>query len=152
MAKPRKKDDFTKQMKTIDTDEMLNALRNAVNRASTSGTEILNFTPNVDIFSNAETLVVEVEVPGVPISEIELSFVSNNILVKGVKYEGPGGEKGNFICMERGFGRFFRSIELPFPIDTRSAKAFYKDGLLKIEAPRVEDKRGQPKKIEIKSI
>ena len=41
------------------------------------------------------------------------------------------------------FGRYYRAVEIPFPINTQNIKASYKYGVLKIEAPRVADKRGQ---------
>ena len=116
------------------------------------GTELINFTPHVDIYTTNDAIVVEMEIPGVEIEDIDISMSKGQLLVKGVKGEAHSeDEVGNYVCMERNFGRYYRAVEIPFPINTQNIKASYKFGVLSIEAPRVADKRGQPKRIKIES-
>ena len=116
------------------------------------GPELVNFTPHVDIYTTNETIVIEVEIPGVDIKDIDISMNKGQLLIKGVKGEaGREEEAGNYVCMERSFGRYYRALEIPFPVNTRNIKASYRCGVLTIEAPRVDDKRGVLKRIEIES-
>ena len=88
----------------------------------------ITHTPVVDMFSTAGAVIVEVELPG-------------------VRQE----EEINFVCMERSFGRVFRVIDIPYTVDTSRIKAAYKNGLLTIELPKVAEKRGVPKKVNVES-
>ena len=148
MAKPpyRQKGPYA----PLEIDDMFRSFRQAVNREGEHpASEIVNYTPQLDIYSKAESIVIEVELPGVKLKDIDLSFTKGTLIVKGHKYESLDEDTGNYICMERGYGKFYRSIEMPYPVNSRNIKAFYSNGILSIEAEKIEDKRGLPKKIEI---
>ena len=116
------------------------------------GTDLVNFSPHVDIYTTNDSIVIEAEIPGVNIKDIDISVNKGQLLIKGIKSEVINEEDtGNYVCMERSFGRYYRAIEIPFPVNTQNIKASYKFGVLTIEAPRVADKRGQPKSIKIES-
>ena len=78
-----------------------------------------------------------------------------NIRCKGGPYANSKREKKEkedkvrFICMERSFGEFKRIVRLPFPIDRNNVNAFYKNGILTIKLPKIQEKRGTSKKISI---
>ncbi len=150
MAKPPEKP--IKQMSSLG-ETLFRSFREAVGKEfGPCGPELVNFTPHVDIYTTNDSIVVEVEIPGVDIKDIDISMSKGQLLVKGVKGEAQSEEEpGNYVCMERSFGRYYRALEIPFPVNTRNIKASYKCGVLTIEAPRVADKRGEPKRIEIES-
>jgi HSP20 family protein len=147
MAKPPEKP--IKPMSSLG-ESLFRSFREVVGKEC--GSELVNFTPHVDVYTTNENIVIEVEVPGVDIKDIDISMSKGQLFVKGVKGEAQGEEEaGNYVCMERSFGRYYRALEIPFPINTRNIKASYKCGVLTIEAPRVDDKRGELKRIEIES-
>lgn len=108
--------------------------------------------PNIDMFSTPAEVVVEVELPGVRKQDIEISIYKNNLTIRALKFECFEEDKINYVCMERSFGRLFRTMEIPFPVDTEKIKAVYKNGLLTISIPRIEDKRRETKRVPIESI
>ncbi len=116
-----------------------------------AGLETFNHTPKVDMFSTPEELVIEVELPGVKREDIELSLFKNTIRIKALKYETAEEENQNYICMERAFGRIYRSIEIPFPVDTGRIKATYKNGILTVAIPRIKDRRVTVRHIPVES-
>lgn len=111
--------------------------------------EPITSVPNVDMFSTSAELVIEAELPGVKKEDIEVSLDKGSIAIKAVKFECFEEEKVNYVCMERSFGRIFRTVEIPFPVDTSKIKAAFKNGVLTITLPRVEDKRSNVKKVPI---
>lgn len=113
--------------------------------------EPITHIPNVDMFSTPSEVVIEVELPGVRKEDINVSQVRNSITIKAFKVECYEDEKINYVCMERVFGRFFRTIEIPCPVDTVRVKAVFKDGILTLNIPRVADKRCATKRIAIES-
>ncbi|HHL39311.1 MAG TPA: Hsp20/alpha crystallin family protein [Deltaproteobacteria bacterium] len=116
-----------------------------------SESEPINQIPNVDMYSSPSRLTIEVEMPGVRREDIDVAIYRNTLIVKGLKYECFEDNKVNYVCMERTFGRIYRAIEFPFPVDTVRIKAVYKDGILHVTMPRVEDKRGLPKSVPVET-
>jgi HSP20 family protein len=111
----------------------------------------VNHTPAVDMFSTSDSIIIEVELPGVRQSEVDISLVRNTLTIQGFKYECFDEKKINFVCMERSFGRIFRVIDIPSPVNTTKIKAVFSDGVLTITVPKIEEKRSIPKKIIIES-
>ncbi|MCK5237313.1 MAG: Hsp20/alpha crystallin family protein, partial [Deltaproteobacteria bacterium] len=98
-----------------------------------------------------KVLTIRVELPGVRAEDIEISILRNNLNIKAHKYECFEDNTTNYICMERSFGHIFRAVEVPVPVNTSEIKALYSKGILQITLPRIEEKRGQPKKIKVET-
>lgn len=109
----------------------------------------INHTPAIDILSTSCNIIIEVELPGVRNDEIDISILRNTLTIRALKYECFDGNKINFICMERSFGKFFRVIDITCPFDITKIKTALMDGLLTITLPKIEEKRGTPKKITV---
>lgn len=113
--------------------------------------EPITHVPNVDMFSTSSELIIEAELPGVRKEDIEVSLDKTAVLIKALKFECFDDEKINYVCMERSFGRIFRSVEIPFPVDTSRIKAVFRNGVLTISLPRIEDKRSAVKKVAVET-
>lgn len=111
--------------------------------------EAVNSSPCSDVFVSKDKIVIHVELPGVLKKDINLSILENRIIVKAIKYDQITDKNVNYICMERSFGRLQRSIEIPYPIHAGKINAEQKNGVLIITLPRVPEKRGQVRKIDI---
>lgn len=114
--------------------------------------EAMTQVPNVDMFSTATELIIEAELPGVRKDDISVTIENNTVCIKAVKFECIDEEKVNYVCMERSFGRVYRTVDIPFPVDTSRIKAVFRDGVLSISIPRVKDKRCTVKKIPVDSL
>jgi HSP20 family protein len=113
--------------------------------------ETVNHIPPADMFSTSEAFIIELEMPGVRQEDIELTIFNNVLTVRGIKYECFKDPKVNYVCMERTFGKLFRNIKLPCPVNPTLIKAVFKSGLLTLQLPRVAEKRGEKKRIPIES-
>jgi len=107
--------------------------------------------PDMDMYSTAEELTIEVEMPGVQKEDIELYIHKNTLKLVALKAEAAESKKTNYVCLERVFGRLYRSVEIPFPVNTSKIKATFKKDVLVIKIPRVEDKRAIKKNVPIES-
>jgi HSP20 family protein len=103
----------------------------------------------LDIFETDAEILIEVELPGVTQEEIELSVLRDVLVIEGAKPRREGGQGREHICMERSYGRFRRIIEIPGAGDTRSIQAHLAEGVLRIRLPKIEDRRGQRRKVAI---
>lgn len=105
--------------------------------------------PFLDIFETADKYVVEVELPGFEHRDLSLNICCNMLVIEGLKREEKGDKHVNYICMERRFGRFCRTVEIPPTFDIKGVKAKYDKGVLYISFPRMKDKSTVIRNIQI---
>ncbi len=90
------------------------------------------FTPISDMFETAGSIVIRIELAGVRKEDINIELSHNYIEVSGIKrHEGLSGEE-SFQRMERPFGVFKRTFNLPKAVSRDSISASFKEGLLEI--------------------
>lgn len=111
-----------------------------------------DFSPSVDVFETAAHYVVEIDVPGFAPEDLSLTTCCNTMVVKGVKREDSGASGANYSCMERQFGHFCRTIEIPPAVDLDKVKARYEKGVLFITFPKMTDKNLLIREIQIEEI
>ena len=58
-------------------------------------------------------------------------------------------ENTRYHRQERGYGKFSRSIQLPFNINAAKVEANFKDGILSVNLPKAEEDK--PRKISVKT-
>jgi HSP20 family protein len=101
------------------------------------------WTPNVDICETADAVTVRVELPGIEPSDIRITIQDSTVRVQGVKREPVVAlERLSFYCLERRYGKFDRQINIDQVIDAGHSRATLADGVLSIEIPIVENRRG----------
>jgi HSP20 family protein len=103
-----------------------------------------NFVPAVDVYEDAQKLVLKLEVPGIRREDLEIHVEGRTLSVKGErKFESEEKEE-NFHRIERRFGSFVRSFTLPSTVDTEQIAATSVDGVLSISlAKKPEAKQKQ---------
>jgi HSP20 family protein len=104
--------------------------------------------PAVNMWEDGECMYAEAEIPGVPMSDIEVNVVGNELSIKGQR-KCVCGEEVTFHRRERGIGEFSRFLTLPVAIDADKVEAVLKNGVLKIKLPKAEAAR--PRRIEVKT-
>jgi len=108
--------------------------------------------PNADISETEETLVLKVELPGVPPDRLSLSVHGGHVIIGGEKTPLDLGGASSAMECEREFGSFRRVIQLGVPVNTRVAKAILNNGLLRVTFPKVPNRRGEEVPIEVQSL
>ncbi len=106
-----------------------------------------NWAPPVDIVENEDGISVMAEIPGIAKEDIKLSVKEGVLTICGEKNQEKLGEKDKYYRNERMYGSFCRSFSLPSNVDANKIKANYKDGVLQIQLPKVEE--AKPKEIAI---
>lgn len=106
--------------------------------------------PIIDVFENSENIFVEAELPGVDRDSVSISMVDGELAIEGEK-RGDRDKSGKvtYLCIERSFGKFRRTVDIPLPADTSKIKARYREGILLVTIPKVKEQRKRTRKIEI---
>lgn len=124
----------------------MNRLFEQVDRGT--GLNVAGGYPAMNIWSNAEGVVVSAEVPGVNLDDLEISVQGDTLTLKGNRNRPELGEDTVVHRQERGYGQFRRLFQLPYEVEAGEVEATYNNGVLQITLPRAES--AKPKKIEVK--
>lgn len=108
---------------------------------------IWDWNPIVDIYDEKDHMVLKAELPGIDKKDIIIDVKDRMLTLKGERSADNEVEEDNFYRRERCYGKFERSFTLPMDVDPDKISATYKDGLLKLEIPKLEEKK--PKKITV---
>ena len=110
------------------------------------------WSPAVDVCETADAVVVSVELPGVAADEVEVVLSAGALRVSGAKKSRAPRGRVTHLCSERAYGKFSRTVPLRRPVRTRGARAAFKDGLLTITLPKLDERRGAEFKIEVREV
>lgn len=102
--------------------------------------------PLIDVFRRDDDYVVVCELPGVSKETLELEIHRNRLRIAGERRIDYG-EGISLHRVERRAGSFDRTVTLPIQVDPERAKASFREGILTIELPRLE--QDKPKTIDI---
>ena len=106
-----------------------------------------NFVPAVDVYEDAEKLVLKLEVPGIRREDLDIRVEGRTLTVKGErKFESEEKEE-NFHRIERRYGSFMRSFTLPSSVNTEKVEATSADGVVSISFAKKAE--AQPKQIQV---
>lgn len=108
------------------------------------------FAPALDISESEDELVVKAELPGVDPKEVDVNLTGNLLTIKGEKRDEREEKGSSFHRVERSFGSFSRSFQLPCDVEEEKIAATYKDGVLELRLPKTEKAKIKTRKIEVK--
>ncbi len=111
------------------------------------GVRFGTWAPALDVTENEAEVRVRAELPGVNPNELEISVTGNVISIQGEKREEKEDKSESSYHIERSFGSFRRTIELPQSVNPESAKADYTNGVLTISFKK--NPSAAPRKINI---
>ncbi len=100
----------------------------------------MDFTPSVDIAETESSFELQLHIPGVKKSDVNIAVENDQLTITGErKYENESKDK-NFHSRESYFGKFSRSFTLPDLVNVDKISAKQEDGILFISLPKDEKK------------
>jgi HSP20 family protein len=107
------------------------------------------WSPPVDVYETRDDLVVAVELPGVREKDIRLSMTGDVLSLQGHRGIAPEAREENYHRIERWSGTFERHVQLPIPVQADGIRASYRDGVLEVRLPKLEEVKPREIKIEV---
>ena len=108
------------------------------------------WTPPVDICQTAKRILVRMEIPGIELADLTVSYQGENLRIVGVKREPAQSRKLLcYYCLERRYGKFDRQIALKGVVNPRQSRAYLEKGVLTVEIPKLKDRRGDKVEIQV---
>ena len=105
------------------------------------------WTPAVDIYETKDSIMVNVEAPGMSREQFAVEVKDDVLTLKGDRPFEKDVSREHYHRIERSYGKFRRSFVLGTPVQIEGITAAYKDGVLEIVLPKVEEAKAR--KIEI---
>ncbi len=129
----------------------LQRLQRDINRAFSGFDSFLTVQefPALNVLEGSQDVIVTAELPGISPDNLNISVVNDTLTLSGSRDSEILKEGEAYHRQERSYGKFSRTIRLPFSVDTGKVAASYKKGILTIVLPRAEKEK--PRKISIKA-
>ena len=109
-----------------------------------------SWVPAVDIYSTADReLVLKAELPDMRQDEIDLTVEGTTLTLRGERKLDADVTKEQFHRIERSFGSFSRSFDLPPSVDAGKVTAAYNAGILTVRLPLREEAKPTHIKVQV---
>lgn len=118
------------------------------NAYTNTGNRVASGYPAFNVWTNEDGAVVTAELPGLKPEDIDISVINETLTLSGHRTPEEFGEGIKYHRRERNQGRFTRTIQLPFSVETNNIEAIFDKGILHISLPRAEAEK--PKRIAVK--
>lgn len=105
------------------------------------------WAPAVDLRETADAFVVHADIPGLKKEEIDIEVVEDVVTIKGERKKDEEKKDGNYHRVERTFGSFLRSVEIPGGFDSEKVSAKFEDGVLEITLPKLAEQKPRVVKV-----
>jgi HSP20 family protein len=141
----------TKMLYRMATTSPIFGLRREIDRLfeDTFARDGSSWVPAVDIQENDNEILLELELPGLKSENVEVTAENGVLTVRGEKKsERKEGEENRYHLVERTYGSFMRTFQLPQGIDEEQINAEFENGVLMLHIPKAA--LPQPRKIQIK--
>jgi HSP20 family protein len=103
----------------------------------------------LDISESRKDITVKAEIPGIEAKDFDISIDGRLLTIKGEKKREQKEEEETYYRVERSYGYFNRTIQLPAVVNLEKVHATYKRGILKIKLRK--SKENESKRIKIKT-
>jgi HSP20 family protein len=108
-----------------------------------------NLVPTMDVSETDKDIEITAELPGLQDKDVQINVANNILSIRGEKKAEKEQKDKNYRLVERSYGSFERSLELPEGVDGGAIKASIDKGVLKVVVPKPAP--AQVQKIEVNS-
>ena len=109
-------------------------------------TELL---PSMDVTETDKQIEITAELPGLEEKDVQVNVADNVLTIRGEKKAEKEEKDKAYRLVERSYGSFVRSLELPEGVNADAIKASIEKGVLKVTVPKPAP--AQVKKIDVKA-
>jgi HSP20 family protein len=107
-----------------------------------------NYSPAIDLTETDASYVIEADVPGISKDDIGIEISDDVVTIKGERQKKEETSDKNVHRIERTYGAFSRSFQIPGGFEHDAVEAQFNNGVLNVTLPKLKEK--QPKRIEVK--
>ena len=106
-----------------------------------------SWIPKADVFETDESLIIQVDIPGVDVHQVDVQCEKGRVSITGERPFSANVPKRQYYRIESSYGPFERYFDLPRTVDPNGIEAKYHDGVLMLTIPKTEE--AKPQKIAV---
>jgi HSP20 family protein len=127
-------------------DQLFNELTQPV-ESQTDTQPIWN--PAIELQDAGDTIVVRAQLPGMDAKDLNVEVMKEAVSIAGERRHEQKAEENGFFKSEFRYGQFRRIVPLPVAVQNDKVEAEYKDGVLTLTLPKVEEVRNKVVKVDL---
>ena len=109
----------------------------------------MSIMPLAEMEESDGKIHLKVEVPGMDADDLDIRVMKEAVMISGERKSESTSEQNGQKRSEFRYGSFSRTIPLPEPVDNSNVEAEYKDGILTLDLPKVEDNSTKSVKVSL---
>ncbi len=147
---PRLESPFYREMENMS--DRINKLFGTWTRPyeTTESLKVADWAPAVDIQETDKEYLLKLEVPEVRKEDVKVTVQENELTITGERKLEKEEKGKKFHRIERSYGTFLRTFDLPADADETKIFAEFKDGLLLVKLPKLD--KPHAKTLEVKVV
>jgi HSP20 family protein len=124
-------------------DRLNRLFESAMRRGGTPGAgDLAGWSPAVDLREDSSSFILTAEIPGVAREDVRIRLEGRTLIVEGERRAGRQAKGADHLRVERSYGPFTRSLQLPAGVAARGLKAKLRQGVLEVRLPKTTRERG----------
>lgn len=123
-------------------------LRDPLRAMSDWPASVAAMTPATDLAETESHVVITMDLPGVDMKDVQIDVAGGALTVRGEKKHELDESKTDHHYVERYYGSFMRSVQLPSTVDLDKVEATHQNGVLTIKLAKRAD--AKPKRIAVR--
>jgi HSP20 family protein len=112
-----------------------------------NGSHLRRWMPPMDLVESGDHFVLRADLPGVGEEDVNVELEDTTLTISGERKAEHESRDEGYYRVERAFGAFSRSLQLPKGIDPEGVIASFDRGVLEVRIPKPEERK--PRRITI---
>jgi HSP20 family protein len=108
--------------------------------------------PAIELQDTGDQLVLRAELPGMTAADLNIEVTREGVSIQAEHRREQTTEQQGMVKSEFRYGHFRRVVQLPVAIQNDKVQAEYKDGILTLTLPKVEESRNKVVKVNITPV
>ncbi len=107
------------------------------------------FAPAVELKDENDRLILRAAVPGMDAKDLDVRVTRDAVAIAGEHHQDEKESDGHFFRSEFRYGKFQRTIPLPVSVQNDNVTADFKDGILTLTLPKIEELQHKVVKLDL---
>ncbi|MBD2355090.1 Hsp20/alpha crystallin family protein [Tolypothrix sp. FACHB-123] len=107
------------------------------------------WTPAIELQDTNDSIILRAEIPGIEGKDLDVHVTREAVAIAGETRQETKNQEGRFFRSEFRYGKFQRIVNLPVPIQNDRVQAEFKNGILTLTLPKVEEVKKKVVKINL---